>query len=209
MSTQKLCFSAGTARPHLHALPSGFRRLSASRAVSRVHPLLSAMHAAESRTITDRSHTQRSADSDPHPNHTMHAGSAAIRFGCAAAGRRSRQGRQGAAQPPAAHQRRFSAPLVGALFGDGLTVRYALQLSWCGSLGAPLRRPEHAHGRQPRRCCSSPSCCCDGYEWALAALAATQACSLVGPCVNELCQRIHLVQVVAVGGCDGLVSTDR
>ena len=39
---------------------------------------------------------------------------------CAAAGRRSRQGRQGAAQPPAAHRRRFSAPLVGALFGDGL-----------------------------------------------------------------------------------------
>ena len=90
-------------------------------------------------------------------NQTMQAGSAPIRFGCAAAGRRSRQGRQGAAQPPAAHQRRFSAPLVGALFGDGLTVRYALQLSWCGSLGAPLRRPEHAHGRPPRRCCSSPS----------------------------------------------------
>ena len=164
------------------------------------------MHAAESRTITDRSHTQRSADSDPHPNHTMHAGSAAIRFGCAAAGRRSRQGRQGAAQPPAAHRRRFSAPLVGALFGDGLTVRYALQLSWCGSPGAPLRRPDHAHGRPPRRCCSSPSCCCDGYEWALAALAATQACSLVGPCMNGLCQRIHLAQVAAVGGCDGLVS---
>ena len=66
-------FQSGSARAHLHALPSGFRRLSASRAVSSVHPLLSAMHAAESRTITDRSHTHRSADSDPHPNHTMHA----------------------------------------------------------------------------------------------------------------------------------------
>ena len=83
-------------------------------------------------------------------NQTMQAGSAPIRFGCAAAGRRSRQGRQGAAQPPAAHRRRFSAPLVGALFGDGLTVRYALQLSWCGSPGAPLRRPEHAHPNHTR-----------------------------------------------------------
>jgi hypothetical protein len=74
-----------------------------------------------------------------------------------AAAAQPRQGRQGATQPPAAHRRRFSAPLVGALFGDGLTVRYALQLSWCGSAGAPLRRPDHAHGRPPRRCCSSPS----------------------------------------------------
>jgi hypothetical protein len=89
-------------------------------------------------------------------NQTMQAGSAPIRFGCAAASRRSQQGRQGAAQPPAAHRRRFSAPLVGALFGDGLTVRYALQLSWCGSLGAPLRRPEHAHGRPPRAAAAAP-----------------------------------------------------
>ena len=39
-----------SARGHLHALRSGFRMLSASRAVTRVHPCISTMHAAERRT---------------------------------------------------------------------------------------------------------------------------------------------------------------
>ena len=51
-----------------------------------------------------------------------------------------------------------------------------------------------------------PSRNCDGYEWALVALAATQDSSLVGSCMAGLWQCIHLAHVAVVGSCDGLVS---
>eukprot|EP01047_Picozoa_sp_COSAG01_P017958 COSAG01_NODE_962_length_12418_cov_57.124492_8_plen_159_part_00 len=75
----------GSARAHLHALPSGFRVLSADAPCFRVHQLLSAMHAAESRTITavqiDLTHRDQLAEILTQ-NQTMQAGSAPIRFGC-------------------------------------------------------------------------------------------------------------------------------